>query len=100
LGGTELGYKGFALGLFVEALTAGLCGHGRSNKAQACGASVFLQVINPTMFGGTDFFLKETSWFSDSAKATPAAKEEIPIRLHQATPLKLKKFRKFRGQYT
>jgi LDH2 family malate/lactate/ureidoglycolate dehydrogenase len=91
LGGTDLGYKGFALGLFVEALTAGLCGHGRSNNPQEWGASVFLQVINPAMFGGTESFLKETGWFSDAVKATPAAKEETPVRLPGHLALQKKK---------
>ena len=52
LGGMDLGYKGFALGLMVEAMTSALGGYGRSDNPARWGASVFVQVINPSKFSG------------------------------------------------
>ena len=47
LGGLDLGHKGFALALLVEALTSGLAGHGRADEPKNWGASVFLMLIDP-----------------------------------------------------
>jgi len=81
LGGTDLGYKGFALGLFVEALTNALGGHGRATGETRWGASVFLQLINPEQFGGREAFLRETSFFSQACLETPVAPGKPPVRL-------------------
>ncbi len=81
LGGTDLGYKGFALGLFVEALTNALGGHGRATGETRWGASVFLQLINPDQFGGRDAFLRETSFFSQVCVETPVPAGKPPVRL-------------------
>ena len=81
LGGTDLGHKGFALGLFVEALTNALGGHGRATGETRWGASVFLQLINPESFGGRDAFLRETSFFSQACMETPVAPDKPPVRL-------------------
>jgi len=40
LGGMEAGHKGFGLGLFVEAMSSALAGHGRADGADNWGASV------------------------------------------------------------
>lgn len=81
LGGTDLGYKGFALGLFVEALTNALGGNGRAIGDGHWGASVFLQLINPEQFGGREAFLRETSFFSQTCVETPAPPGKPPVRL-------------------
>jgi LDH2 family malate/lactate/ureidoglycolate dehydrogenase len=81
LGGTDLGYKGFALGLFVEALTNALGGHGRADGVTRWGASVFLQLINPEQFGGRDAFLRETSFFTQVCRETPVLAGKPPVRL-------------------
>ena len=81
LGGTDLGYKGFALGLFVEALTNALGGHGRAAGETRWGASVFLQLINPEQFGGREAFLRETSFLSQACVETPVAPGSPPVRL-------------------
>ena len=52
LGGLDSGHKGYALGLLVEALTAGLGGFGRADPAEGWGAAVFVQVLDPAAFGG------------------------------------------------
>jgi LDH2 family malate/lactate/ureidoglycolate dehydrogenase len=81
LGGTDLGYKGFALGLFVEALTNALGGHGRATGETRWGASVFLQLINPEQFGGREAFLRETSFFAQFCAETPVPPGQPPVRL-------------------
>lgn len=81
LGGTDLGYKGFALGLFVEALTNALGGHGRATGETRWGASVFLQLINPEHFGGREAFLRETSFLSQACLETPVAPGQPRVRL-------------------
>ena len=81
LGGTDLGYKGFALGLFVEALTNALGGHGRADGETRWGASVFLQLINPEQFGGREAFLRETGFFAQYCAETPVPAGKPPVRL-------------------
>jgi LDH2 family malate/lactate/ureidoglycolate dehydrogenase len=81
LGGMDLGYKGFALGLFVEAITNALSGHGRADNPKRWGASVFLQLINPENFGGRDAFFRETSFLAQSCRETPVPAGKPPVRL-------------------
>ena len=81
LGGLELGYKGFALGLFVEALTNALGGHGRAEDERRWGASVFLQMIDPERFGGRATFLRETSFLTEYCRQTPVLPGNPPVRL-------------------
>ena len=81
LGGMDLGYKGFALGLFVEALTNALGGHGRADGEARWGASVFLQIIDPEGFGGREAFLRETGFFAQFCAQTPVPAGKPPVRL-------------------
>ena len=81
LGGMELGYKGFALALFVEAMTNALSGHGRATGVRRWGASVFLQMINPKSFGGREAFVRETSFLVRSCLDTPSPEGKPPVRL-------------------
>jgi LDH2 family malate/lactate/ureidoglycolate dehydrogenase len=59
LGGLDAGYKGFGLGLVVEALTAGLAGHGRADPPVGWGGTVFVQVLDPEAFGGLAAFRRQ-----------------------------------------
>ncbi len=81
LGGLDLGHKGFALALFVEAITSGLAGHGRADETKRWSASVFLQLINPDTFGGREAFLRETTFLADSCRDTPVPPGKPPVRL-------------------
>lgn len=81
LGGLDLGYKGFALALFVEAMTNALSGHGRSTRVGRWGASVFLQMINPKSFGGREAFVRETGFLARSCLDTPVPEGKLPVRL-------------------
>ena len=81
LGGLDLGHKGFALALLVEALTSGLAGHGRADGPRDWGASVFLQLIDPAAFGGRDAFTRETGHLADRCHSTPVAPGRPAVRL-------------------
>ena len=61
LGGVEFGYKGFGFGLMVEAWGPSLSGHGRSTPKTRGGQGVFLQIIDPAAFVGSEAFLDETT---------------------------------------
>lgn len=90
LGGTELGYKGFALGILVEALTSALGGFGRADEPTQWGASVFMQLIDPQAFGGLDAFTRETSWFVENSQNNPVPPGKPPVRLPGSRGLQLR----------
>jgi LDH2 family malate/lactate/ureidoglycolate dehydrogenase len=69
LGGLEAGHKGFGLALLIEALTAGLSGHGRADPSEGWGATVFVQVLDPQAFGGADAFTRQMDWLADACHA-------------------------------
>jgi L-lactate dehydrogenase len=81
LGGLDLGHKGFALALLVEALTSGLAGHGRADEPKSWGASVFLMMIDPDRFGGREAFVRESSHLAELCRTTPVASGAPPVRL-------------------
>lgn len=81
LGGLDLGHKGFALALLVEALSSGLAGHGRADGPAEWGASVFLQLIDPGAFAGREAFVRETTRLAELCHATPVAPGKPPVRL-------------------
>ena len=81
LGGSEAGHKGYALGLWLEALTSALSGHGRADTPTAWGASVLVQVIDPARFGGSAAFLRETGWMENAVHENPPGPSGMPVRL-------------------
>jgi LDH2 family malate/lactate/ureidoglycolate dehydrogenase len=81
LGGIELGHKGFALGLLVEALTSALGGFGRADGDDHWGASVFLQLIDPGAFGGEAPFRREAGWLAASCESAPPRPGGPKVRL-------------------
>lgn len=81
LGGPDLGHKGFALGLLVEALTSGLGGFGRSDQPKRWGASVFLQIMDPEAFGGRERFEQEGGWLVRACRAAQAIPGGTGVRL-------------------
>jgi LDH2 family malate/lactate/ureidoglycolate dehydrogenase len=91
LGGLDLGYKGFALGLLVEALTAALGGEqGRADHPTNWGASIFLQLIDPAAFGGRDYFVRETEWLAETCRQSPPIPGHPPVRLPGQRALQLR----------
>jgi L-lactate dehydrogenase len=81
IGGIDHGHKGYALGLLVEALSCGLAGHGRADPAEGWSASVFLQVLDPALFGGAEEFQRETSHLAEQCRATPPRPGVDRVRL-------------------
>ena len=81
IGGLEYGHKGFALGLLVEALTQGLSGHGRADLVDAWTGEVFLQVLNPVLFGGISQFVRQTSWITEACRNSTSVNQDSPVRI-------------------
>jgi LDH2 family malate/lactate/ureidoglycolate dehydrogenase len=91
LGGTDLGHKGFALALIVEALTSALGGYGRADDVIQDGAAVFLQMINPNLFGGLAQFRRETQWLAEACVTSTPNAGGPPVRMPGARGLALRK---------
>lgn len=70
LGGLDAGHKGFGLGLFVEALTAGLAGFGRADPTEGWGGTVFVQLLDPEAFGGLAAFRRQMDHLVRAARAS------------------------------
>ena len=81
LGGIDSGHKGYALGLLVETLTAGLGGHGRADGVTEWGASVFVQVLDPEGFGSAEALKREAGWLADACRNSKPAPGEASVRL-------------------
>lgn len=81
LGGVDLGHKGFALGLLVEAFTGALAGYGRADQTDHWGATVFLQIVDPAAFAGLDAFKRETSYLAGSCRTAAAGPGQPPVRM-------------------
>jgi L-lactate dehydrogenase len=71
MGGLDHGHKGYAFALLVETLTGALAGHGRADPKEGWGASVFIQVIEPALFGGAEEFRRQTEHLAAACRATP-----------------------------
>jgi L-lactate dehydrogenase len=91
LGGIELGHKGFALALMVEALTSALGGYGRADGVSRWGASVFLQLIDPDGFGGRAAFVRETGWLAQVCRNARVPTGAPPVRLPGERGLRLRR---------
>lgn len=81
LGGLESGHKGYGLSLLVEALTGGLAGFGRADPKEGWGATVFLQVIDPAAFSGSEAFLRQMGEIVDQCHASRPATPGRPVRM-------------------
>lgn len=81
LGGADVGHKGYAIALLVEALTGALAGFGRADPSEGWGATVFLQVLDPEAFGGRAAFERQTTWVADTCRANPPRAGFDAVRL-------------------
>ncbi len=73
-GGVDHGHKGYALALWIEAITQGLSGFGRADRPAAWGASVYVQATDPRAFGGLPDFVRQTGWLAETCRsAAPRA---------------------------
>ena len=71
MGGVDHGHKGYALGLLVEALTAGLSGHGRADPGEGWTATTYIQILQPALFGGAGDFSRQMTWLSNACHESP-----------------------------
>jgi L-lactate dehydrogenase len=66
----------------VEAMTSALAGSGRGGTPDSWGASVMIQVIDPSAFGGSGAFTAETQAVAQACRAAtpidPAHKVRMP----------------------
>lgn len=97
LGGIELGHKGFALALLVEALTSGLAGQSRGAAQKRWGASVFLQLIDPAAFGGREAFEHSTGWLAADCRSAPVKPGNPAVRLPGERALALRRRQQAEG---
>jgi len=81
LGGRDSGHKGYGLSLMVEAVTAGLAGHGRSDPGERFGATLFVQVIDPDAFSGLDVFRAQMDWVVDACHDNPPVPGVEQVRM-------------------
>lgn len=81
LGGRDAGHKGYGLALLVEALTAGLAGHGRAHPGERFAATLFVQVMDPEAFSGLETFRSQMDWVVDACRANPPAHGVDAVRL-------------------
>ena len=81
LGGTQAGHKGYGLALLVEALTGGLAGFGRADPPEGWGATVFVQIIDPEAFAGSDALTRQTQHLADACRDNPPRAGAQPVRL-------------------
>ena len=81
LGGLDHGHKGYAFALLVEALTGALAGHGRADPPEGWGASVFIQVLSPALFGGAEEFRRQAEHVAATCRATPPRPGVERVRL-------------------
>lgn len=91
LGALDLGHKGFALALMVEALTASLGGLGRADGVTQDGAAVFLQIIDPARFGGAAQFRRESEWLASACTGARTIPGGEKVRMPGARGLALKR---------
>ncbi len=81
LGGLDAGHKGYGLALLVEAMTGGLAGFGRADEKEGWGATVFVQALDPTAFGGVDDFIRQMEHIALLCHDNPPRDRSAPVRL-------------------
>lgn len=97
VGGIDAGHKGYGLSLMVEALTAGLAGHGRSDPGERFGATVFVQVIDPEAFSGLAAFREQMDWIAAACHDNPPARGVERVRVPGERALALRREQLERG---
>jgi len=81
LGGLDAGHKGYALALLIEAMTGGLAGFGRADPAEGWGATVFVQALDPSAFGGAEAYSRQTDWLVDACHNASPRPGGPPVRV-------------------
>ncbi len=81
VGGLSHGHKGYGMALLVEALTAGLAGHGRADAPEGWGATVHLTLYDLQAFGGKADFLRQMDHVAQQCRANVPVDAARPPRL-------------------
>jgi LDH2 family malate/lactate/ureidoglycolate dehydrogenase len=81
VGGIEYGHKGYALGLLVEMLSGSLAGHGRADPQTGWSANVFLEIFDPSAFGGYRDFVRQSAFLAAACRNTPPRPGVDKVRL-------------------
>ncbi|OUM01137.1 Ldh family oxidoreductase [Variovorax sp. JS1663] len=81
VGGLSHGHKGYGFALLVEALTAGLAGHGRADAPEGWGATVHLTLHDLSAFGGKAAFLRQMDHLAEQCRTNPPADAGRPVRM-------------------
>jgi len=82
-GGSQA-YKGFGLGLLLDLLCGGLSGGACSNPVfplPGIGNAAIFILLNPSLFGGTEHFLKETDGLANYVRSCPTTAGVTAITL-------------------
>ncbi len=88
IGGQEYGHKGFALALMIEALSQALSGFGRVDNPAQWGASIFLQLIDPSAFSGQHRFEQIMGGLAESCRQSPPIPGGSGVRMPGEAALK------------
>jgi LDH2 family malate/lactate/ureidoglycolate dehydrogenase len=81
IGGRDYGHKGFGLALMIEAMTQGLSGLGRADHREGWGAAIYLQVVDPTAFSGSEDFTRQSTWLAEACRADRPAEGGDAVRM-------------------
>lgn len=81
VGGLSHGHKGYGLALLVEALTAGLAGHGRADAREGWGATVHLTLHDLQAFGGKAEFLRQMDHLAMQCRGNAPIDAARPVRV-------------------
>jgi LDH2 family malate/lactate/ureidoglycolate dehydrogenase len=81
VGGVSHGHKGYGMALIVEALTAGLAGHGRADPPEGWGATVHLTLYDLQAFCGKTEFLRQMDHIAALCRDNLPADPARPVRL-------------------
>jgi len=90
-GGFDAGHKGYALALIVETLTGALAGFGRADPKQGWGATVLVQVWDPSAFGGAESFVRQADWLVAACRTNSPRPGVEAVRLPGERGLALKR---------
>jgi LDH2 family malate/lactate/ureidoglycolate dehydrogenase len=80
-GGQDHGQKGYGWGLTSEVLSQGLSGQGRADGPKGMVNAVFLQVIDPSAFAGTEAFARQTGAIAENCRSSPPRPGFGPVRM-------------------
>ena len=69
------------MGLMIEMLTQALSGHGRVEAPDRWGANVYLQVLDPGAFGGSNAFLDQVDHMNAACRASEPIEGHGPVRI-------------------